>query len=148
MHRNRWWVPVAVGLFIGSACGDNPSWGCECILDYQAVASGQYVATHKNPADTAARAMVAIHGSGTSFSFTYSLAVAPHGTVNGIRILQGTVIKGTICSAAPCARSGIVIGVTDSTLNRIMRNVAATVRVYTDSDPAGAADGAITPVSP
>ena len=150
-HRDRWLGLVVVGLFIASACGQSeydPCAGGDVICDFQAVASGKNVAAHKNPNDTAVRAMVVLHGYRTSFNFSYSLAVAPHGTVNGIRILQGTVTEGTICSAAPCAALGPVKGVTDTTLYRVMRNVQAMVWVYTDSDPAGVANGAITPVSP
>ena len=142
-HWERLMLPLVVGLLIASAC---TSGGCDdCIASFRAVASGQNVVTHKNLADTAARATFTIDGWGMYLTFTYVLGVAPHGTVNGIRILQGTVTKGTICSAAPCATSGRVTGITDTALHRTMRNVEATVWVYSDSDPAGAAYGAITP---
>ncbi|HUL02979.1 MAG TPA: hypothetical protein VLV16_07115 [Gemmatimonadales bacterium] len=144
---HRWWVPLVGGLFMASACGESD--GCDCASPaFQAVVAGNNVTPHKNPADTAARATVTIVGYGPSYTFTYALGVAPHGTVDGIRILQGTVTKGTICSAAPCAAFGVVKGVSDTTLYRSMRNVEVVVRVYTDSDPLGAAEGAITPVSP
>ena len=151
-YPDRWWWPVAVGLLSASACGESQS-PCsgEVICDYRAVASGRNVSTHKNPADTAAQATVVINASGPtgrSYTFTYVLDVAPHGTVNAIRILQGTVTKGTICTSAPCAARGPVTEVTDTTLYRLLRNVALTVRVYTDSDPAGGAEGAIIPFAP
>ena len=148
-YCDRWWVSVAVvGLAVASACGDGPVHCGDCPLTvFQAVAAGNNVAVHKNPADSAARAVFTIDGThGTrAFSFTYSLGVAPHGTVDRILVLQDTVPKGTICSAAPCPASGTVAGVTDTALYRAMRNVQARVVVITDTDPAGAMSGAIVP---
>jgi hypothetical protein len=112
---------------------------------------GNKVASHKNPADTATEATVTIYGvrpTNTSYTFTYSLTVPPHGTINRILIVRDTMTKATICAAAPCAASGPVINVTDTTLYRLMRNVATSVRIYTDSDPAGAAEGVVFPAAP
>ncbi|HUL03392.1 MAG TPA: hypothetical protein VLV16_09220 [Gemmatimonadales bacterium] len=138
---------MAGALVVGVACTgpDSPD---DVITAFQAVAAGNNVTPHKNPADTAARHSFTINGSGTTFTFTYAVTAAGHGTVNLIRILQGTVTKGTICAAAPCAASGSVAGVTDTVLYRTLRNYGATVRVYSDSDPAGLSSGAIGPVSP
>ncbi|HUL02980.1 MAG TPA: hypothetical protein VLV16_07120 [Gemmatimonadales bacterium] len=135
---------VVLGLFMASACRSSDS-PCACINAYQAIATGFNVATHKNPADTAARASFTINGSGTSFVFTYALDVPPHGTVNSIQLLKGATVEGTLCSAAPCPANQIIKGVTDTTLFRAMQNFQLRVRVYTDSDPAGAADGAVFP---
>jgi len=139
---------LAAALVVGAACKgpDSPD---TTITDFQAVASGTNTTPHKNPADTAIKATFTITGSGTSFNFTYALNQGGvHAVVNKIAILQGATTKGTLCATAPCGASGAVAGVTDTALYRTMRNVGATVRVYTDSDPTGAASGAITPVSP
>lgn len=138
-------VTVLAGtLGVWAACKgpDSPD---DVITSFSAVAAGNNITTHKNPADSAARVAFGVDGSGTTFTYTMSVDVAPHGTINLIRILAGTVTKGTICASAPCATSGSVTGVTDTTLNRTMRNVGARVFVYTDSDPAGAASGATFP---
>ena len=138
---------LAAALVVGAACKGPDSPDTE-ITAFQAVASGSNTTPHKNLADTLVNASFTINGSGTSFTFTYTLN---HGgakaVVNKIAILTGAATKGTLCAAAPCPASGSVTGVTDTTLYRSMRNVGSTVRVYTDSDPTGAASGAITPAS-
>lgn len=155
----RWWlrpsigggVPVVVGLFIASAC-HGPDSPCDCFYLYQAVAAGNNNA-HKNPADTAVRASYGITGRDTaSWKYTASaLSPLPHGTIIFVRLLQGTV-KGTLCTGGGCGAAVTtptkITGVTDAYLTTAMRNVEVRVIVYTDSDPAGAASGAITLVAP
>lgn len=162
-HRNRWWVHIGVvGVAIAYACSDESPDSCACpVTNFAATATGNGVATHKNPADTTARATFDIHwDASTTYTYTNSMTTAPHGTVNRILILkrilflQGdtltgdTVTLGTLCSAAPCAARGPVRDVTDTQLYRRLRNVDAKIRVYTDSDPAGALEGVILPTVP
>src|ERR1041385_7349268 len=83
---------LAVALGVWAACKgpDSPD---DVITNYGTVAAGNNVATHINPNDTAARAVVTLTraGSDTGFDWTYNLAVAPaHAVVNAIKLHQGT----------------------------------------------------------
>jgi hypothetical protein len=150
---------MAGALAVGAACTgpDSPD---DVITDFHATAAGNNLTAHTNLSDTAARANITLHWTtGTSYTYTYALGQAPAGTVKQIRILQGTVNKGSLCSAAPCGGSGSVTGVTDTALYRTLRNVGATIRIGTDIDSittstatatlgaqaGGAMAGAITP---